>query len=188
MRFNLNPLILFLLVAGILWAGTTNLSTLTLTPETSSDNALVVNNSGGTNKLVINGSGNITTMSGTVALSGASTLTEDMTLSGDGVDLLFNAANQNTIGAATKGAKAVFTRALTGETSTALTISAGSGITNTAVNTMTGGGIVLTATSAPAQTSSTSAGLLWLTNATPQGGLTANKLYCYINGSWTVLH
>ncbi len=291
-NINANPLILLLLAAALAYAGMSNLDSLTLKPAASGDNALVVQDSSGNNKLVISGSGVISTLDATledditlkgsgvdilfdtadqneigsdaapaeklwtneldvedvanfaadvtltgsgidllfttanqnsigaaatgakevftraltgetgsvltlsagsgIAISSPTTPTADMTFSGSGVDILFNAANQNSIGAAAKGAKEVFTRAVTGETGTALTISAASGITNSAVNTMTGGGVVLTATAAPAQTASTSAGLLWLHDATANNGCggpcTDNKLYCFINGSWTVLH
>jgi hypothetical protein len=66
------------------------------------------------------------------------TWTADQTYSGNGVDLLFNAQNQNTIGASDKGAKAVFTRAVTGETGTALTITGSSGIGLVGAVTVTG--------------------------------------------------
>ena len=93
-----------------------------LQSEVASGDSFVVNDSTGTEKFAIDNAG-------ALAVGGATTYTADVTLSGDGIDLLFNAANQNTIGAATKGAKVIYTRAVTGETSTALTISAASGIT-----------------------------------------------------------
>jgi hypothetical protein len=96
-----------------------------LQAEAASGNALVVNNSSGTAKW-------------TVDYAGASTIENDVTLKGDGTDLLFHTANQNTIGAATKGAKVIYTRAVTNETSTALTITGASGIGLVGATTITG--------------------------------------------------
>jgi hypothetical protein len=196
LRFLL-PLILSLGLLLPARAGTSDVDSLILSPEATDTNSLLIQNDSGSAKVTVTKAGDATfagglTASGAVAISGAQTITADMTLSGNGIDILFNAANQNTVGAAAAGAKAVFTRALTGETGTALTISAGSGVTNSAVNTMTGGGIALTATSAPAVTSSTGPGLLWLHDATANNGCggacTNHKLYCFINGTWTALH
>ncbi|KKL55489.1 hypothetical protein LCGC14_2254890 [marine sediment metagenome] len=55
--------------------GITNYDSLQLQPEVSGDNALDVRDSSGTSKFVIDGSGNITTLSGTVAVSGDITAT-----------------------------------------------------------------------------------------------------------------
>jgi len=184
--------LLALLVAAA-WAGTTNLDSLTL-----SDDLIV------TDTATFSGA---TTVSGALAISGAQTVTADVTLSGSGTDLLFNAANQNTIGAAAAGAKAVYTRAVTNETGQALTVTGASGISLVGATTVTGnvlpeatgtrsvgsqaaqyGAFELAPLSNPLTTSSTATGEFWLTNATPGAGKTAWKVYVFINGSWTALH
>jgi hypothetical protein len=107
---------------------------LQLQTEAASGDALAVNNSSGTKKFSVNHAGDVTiagTLTGPtlIDVTAPYTFEDDVTLKGDGTDLLFHTANQNTIGAATKGAKAIFTRAITNETASALTITGASGIT-----------------------------------------------------------
>lgn len=144
-----------------------------------------------TGALTVSGGVAINLGTSTVAIGGAVTYTADVTLSGDGIDLLFNAANQNTIGSATKGAKAVYTRAVTGETGTALTLTASSGITVASTSTASGG-FIIPPTSEPSMLASTTSGLIWNHNATANygcgGACATNKFLVFVNGAWAALH
>ena len=125
-----------LLVASVLLvAATSNIDgALVITPKGEDTNALVVNNTSATNKFVIDSSGNITTLAGTVALSGASTITGDMTFSGAGVDILANADNQNDIGTEAASFAEAYFKILDADTS----INSDGTLAVTGVSTLTG--------------------------------------------------
>ena len=77
-RFNLNPLVLMLVLAALAFAGVTNFNSITLDPTQGETNSLRVNNASGPAQLTITAAG-AATFAGTVAMQGAQTVTADMT-------------------------------------------------------------------------------------------------------------
>jgi hypothetical protein len=111
MRINLNPLILLMVLAAIAWAGATSYNSLELNPTGGETNSLRINNSSGTAQFTITAAG-AATFAGAVAMQGAQTVTADMTFSGAGIDILFNAADENEIGSNAAPAEKLWTNEL----------------------------------------------------------------------------
>ena len=112
----LTALVVGVMLSSLVYAGMTNFDSLTLTPESSGDNALVVNNSGGSAKFTIDGSGDVTA-SGTLALSGAQTITADMTFDGAGIDILTETDNETDLFTEAKSGAGAFLTTLDVDTS-----------------------------------------------------------------------
>lgn len=134
-RFNLNPLVLFVALAALAFAGVTNFNALELNPTAGETNSLLINNNSGTAKVTVTAAGNTTfagslTATGAVAISGAQTITEDMTFSGAGKDILTTTDNETSL----------FTEAASGKDLYVKTVDADTSINTDGTLTVTGTG------------------------------------------------